>query len=466
MFDQKVIDSFSQLMRGKILTANDSDYDSARKIWNAMIDCRPGLIAQCKGTADIVNAVKFACDNNALVSIRGGGHGVAGKAVCDDGLMIDLSQMKAVRVDPVAKTALVQAGARLRDLDHESQVFGLATTSGLVSETGLAGLTLGGGFGYLARKYGLTLDNLVSADVITADGKLLRASENENPDLFWAIRGGGGNFGIVSSFEFQLHEVGPEVYVAQVFYPMSDAGNVLKSYREIMADAPDEFACYAMIANVPPVEPFPQEYHGKTTIAMIACYTGAMDRGEALMKPLTELGSPILQVVGPMPYTALQQTFDAGAPSGGRYYWKAHYANQISDDAIEKIIRHSDPLPGPYSLVGIEPLGGAISRVDPDATAFANRDAMFGIGYWAGWIDPSDDDRSIEWTRDFYNAMSPHSINGVYSNYLDQDDGERIKDSYGSHYDRLQKIKAKYDPDNFFRQNQNIKPKSKVGATA
>jgi len=347
----------------------------------------------------------------------------------------------------------VSAGATMADMDIETQKFNLATTGGIVSETGVAGLTLGGGLGYLARKHGLTLDNLLSAEIITADGNILEASEKENDDLFWAIRGGGGNFGIVRSFEYQLHDVGPKVLTAQVFYPIQMAEKVLKTYRDLMSDAPDELSCYVIAANIPPEEPFPSEYHGKTAIAIVACYLGDTETGMPLVTPLTELGEPIFQAVAPMPYTTLQQSFDAGVPKGQRYYWKSNYFDEISDDAIEVFIKYTRQLPGPLSLVGFEPMGGAIGRKDSSQTAFPYRDSAYSLGIWAGWTEVSDDDRNISWTREFYREMAPHSNGGVYTNYLDSDDGDRIKAAFAEHYERLEKIKAKYDPDNFFKLN-------------
>ncbi len=457
--NKSVISEFAAALHGRLVTPEDSDYDSARSVWNGMIDRRPRMIAQCADTADVVASVKFAREYDLPMSVRGGGHGVAGKAVCDEGVLIDLSPMRAVKVDPKARIARAEPGATLADLDRETQAHGLATTGGLVSETGIAGLTLGGGIGYLARRFGLTLDNLVAADVVTADGRQVRASEKENADLFWGLRGGGGNFGIVTAFEYRLHEVGPNVMVAQVFYPFDHAERVLNHYRDLMAKAPDELACYALVAHVPPAEPFPEEFHGRTSIALVACHTGNAGEAQKLLNPLKELGKPILAMVGEMPYAQLQQSFDAGMPHGARYYWKAHYLDELSDDAIKRFISLSEPLPGELSLVGFEPLGGAISRVDPSATAFAHRDAKFALGIWAGWTDPADDEKIKSWTRDFHKAFVPYSTGGVYVNYLDQDDDERVNAAFGDSYARLRDIKAKWDPENFFCLNQNIRPR-------
>ncbi len=458
MSDKATLEQLKEKLRGRVVASDDPDYDDIRSVWNGMIDRRPSMIARCTGVADVTLAVKIAREHNRTITVRGGGHGVAGKAVSDDTLMIDLSLMNSVHVNPMKKTARVGAGAKLGDLDHESQAFGLATTGGVVSTTGVAGLTLGGGVGFLCRRFGLTIDNLLSADVVTADGELLHASEEDNPDLFWALRGGGGNFGIVTSFEFRLHEVGPEVVTAQIFYPYENAREVLHSYLEFMADAPDELLCYAFAANVPPAPPFPEHLHRKTCIALVACYSGSTDKGLSLLEPLRKIGQPILDLISPVPYTSLQQTFDTGMPKGARYYWKAHFIKELTDEAIETVIKLSDPLPGPYSMIGIEPLGGAVSRVDSNATAFAHRDASFSFGMWSGWVDPADDDKSVAWTRKYHEAMRPFASGGAYLNYLDHDDGSMVAATHGANYARLQKIKAKYDPDNFFSMNQNITP--------
>ncbi len=458
LFDTSKVNELNKTFNGQLIQPGDSSYDESRKVWNAMVDRCPAIIAQCKNADDIINAVNFARENELVVAVKGGGHSVAGRSVCEGGLMIDLSGMRDVKVDPQKKIAHVSGGATLADLDAATQEHGLATTGGLVSETGVAGLTLGGGIGYLARKFGLTVDNLLAVDVITADGKLIHASDEENPDLFWAVRGGGGNFGIVSSFQFQLHEVGPDVLTAQIFYPLDRAVDVFHAYRDLMANAPDELACYALVVNVPPVEPFPEEYHSKPAALLLACYSGDHEQGLKLLKPLQELGNPILNVVTPIPYAKLQQSFDAGNPAGGRYYWKGDYLSEISDDAIDTLVSFLDNIPGAFSMVGIEPMGGAISRVDPSATAFAHRDVNFSLGIWAGWTDPSDDEKIIAWTRRFHEAMKPYATGGVYTNYLDDDDDNRVKRAYGDNHDRLRKVKTKYDPDNFFRQNHNISP--------
>ncbi|MFB6253396.1 MAG: FAD-binding oxidoreductase, partial [Halobacteriaceae archaeon] len=397
--DQENVETFHNQIHGEVLHPGDKGYDEARTVWNGMIDKYPSIIAQCTGTADVITAVNFARDNEIPLSVKGGGHNVAGKAVCDEGVMIDLSKMDNVRVDPNTQTARVGPGATWADFDHEAQMFGLATTGGLDSRTGVAGLALGGGIGYLARTYGLSTDNLIAADVVTADGELVHASEDTNPDLFWGLRGGGGNFGIVTSFKFDLHEVGPEVMSAQAYYPHEDATEVLEFYREFMADAPKEVACYALLVHVPPEPPFPEEAHGDVTIGLVACYSGSIEDGKRELEPLSQFGDPILEVSQPMPYTVLQQNFDDGAPAGERYYFRAHYLNELSDETIETIITNTDPLPGPFTIVGIEPMGGAINEVDATATAYPHRDTSYSFGIWTGWSDPEADEEMIAWTK-------------------------------------------------------------------
>ena len=460
MPNQAKIQVFSQTLNQSLILPNDSEYDNARSVWNGMIDKRPAMIAMCINVDDIINCVNFARANNLLVSIKGGGHSVAGKAVCNDGLMINLSQMKNIKVNETNKTVKVESGATIGDLDKETQKFGLATPVGIVSKTGIAGLTLGGGIGYLGRKHGLTLDNLISVELVTANGDVINASENENSDLFWALRGGGGNFGVVTSFEFKLYEVGPDVMVAQVFYPIKDAKEVLQFYREFTKNASDELAAYALVVRVPPVATFPEELQGKTAIAIVACHSGNLEDGKTELEPLQDFGIPFLRAIMPMPFLALQTNFDPGVPNGMRYYWKAHYMNNLKDEAIDVFVNHTQHLPGPLSIVGFEPFGGAINRVKTEDTAFSERDASYVLGIWSGWIDPNNDEKIINWSRELHQKMTPYSSGGVYSNYLDHDDANQINSSFGTNYKRLQEIKRKYDPNNFFRINHNITPLS------
>jgi len=458
MLDRAAIEQFRQSLNGQLVLPENADYDEVRSIWNGMIDRRPRLIARCVDADDVVEAVNFARDQKLDVSVRCGGHSVAGKSVCDDGLMIDLSPMNTVTVDSETGTARVEGGAKLGDVDAATQELGLATTAGIVSDTGVGGLTLGGGLGFLARRFGLTIDNLLAADVVTAAGEQIRASTTENPDLFWALRGGGGNFGIVTAFEFRLHEVGPEVLVGQAFYSLDHTAEVLRLYREMMSNAPDELAAYALALTVPPVEPFPEEHQGKPAIAIIACYSGDIEEGKQVLAPFEAFGDPILRFVQPMPYTALQQSFNEGTPKGQRYYWKSHFHRELSDEAIETFAAYVTSLPGPFSIVGFEPMGGAINRVDATETAFPHRDAEFALGIWSGWTDPADDDAAIIWSRKLHQAMAPFSTGGVYSNYMDGDEDERMSAAFADNLERLKRVKAKYDPDNFFRANQNIVP--------
>lgn len=459
MLDTPSINEASKSFRGQLLTPEDPDYETARRVWNGMVDQRPALIARCEGTADVIAALDLARSQDLTVTVRGGGHGVAGKAVRDGALMIDLSAMKSVQVDQEAKTARVGAGATWGEVDHETQAFGLAVTGGVDSRTGVAGLTLGGGIGYLGRSMGLTIDQLIGAEVVLADGRTVYASESQHSDLFWALRGGGGNFGVVTAFEFRLGEVGPDVLNAQIFYPMDQAQQALTFYRDFMAGASNAVGCFALFINTPPIDPFPESQHGKTCLALVACHAGSLEEGERELAPLGDFGSPMLSVITPIPYATLQSSFDAGAPDGGRYYWKAQYLDELTDEAITTLVEGVDPLPGGYSNVFLEPLGGAIAEVDPEATAFPHRGVKFGLGISSGWESPADDEGAIEWTRALHERMRPHAVSGVYSNYLDSDDNDRVESTYGPNLRRLQEIKATYDPDNLLSQaNQAVVP--------
>jgi FAD/FMN-containing dehydrogenase len=438
-----------------VLTADDPGYDAARAVWNGMIDRHPALIARCTGTADVMAAVRFARAEGLPLSVKAGGHSIAGKAVRDGALLIDLSLMSQIHVDPGARIARAGGGARWGDFDHEAQAFGLACTGGVVSTTGVAGLTLGGGIGYLTRTHGLACDNLMAADVVTADGGLVRASETENADLLWGLRGGGGNFGIVTSLEFQLHPLGPIVAAAIVFHPIDAARDVLTHYRNFTASAPDEVACYAMIVNAP--EDLPAEHQGRPVLALIACYSGDVEKGKSLLAPLAGFGKPISALVDGLPYSVLQTSFDAGNPAGERYYWKTQHLSGLDDGLLDAVVRFGTDLHGTLSIIGIEPLGGAQGRVDPGATAFAHRHTPFSLGIWCGWSDPDDDAANIDWTRRFFDAVKPYGA-GVYVNYLGEDEGDRIDEAYGDNLARLVALKRKWDPENVFCANQNIVP--------
>lgn len=444
------LEPLREQVRGSVLEPGDPGYDDARGIWNGMIDRRPDGIVRCTGVADVLTTVDFARAEGGTLAVRGGGHSIPGRSLTDEGLVLDLSPMRGVRVDPASRTAFVQPGARWGDFDHEAQAFGLATTGGVDSRTGVAGLTLGGGIGWLARSCGLSADNLLAADVVTADGELVRADRDENPNLLWGLRGGGGGLGVVTSFEFQLHEVGPEVLVAQAYHPFDDAADLFRFYRDYMADAPDEVGCYAFVLHVPPAAPFPEEWWGRTAAALVACHAGEAGRGRRELAPIEEFGDPILAFVDAMPYAALQQSFDAGYPDGERYYGKSAFIEGLTDDLIESLVSVADPLAGPMTAVFVESMGGAVGRVDPEATAFPHRDAPFNLSVTCGWSDPAKDDEIVSWAREFYRAIQPHSTGGVYTNYLDVDDDDRIEDAYGKNFQRLVRLKEEWDPEGLF----------------
>jgi FAD/FMN-containing dehydrogenase len=457
---EAAVKEFESGLRGELLRPSDDGYDSARAIWNGMIDKRPALIARATGVADVIDAVKFARTNNLLVSVRGGGHNVAGHAVCDGGLMIDLSTLKDIHVDPKARTARAQPGATLGDLDRETQAFGLAVPAGIVSTTGIAGLTLGGGIGWLSRKHGLTLDNLLSVDIVTADGQFQRASEDENAELFWGVRGGGGNFGVVTSFEYRLHPVGPIVVAGLVLHPMEKAGGFLRFVRDYAAVAPDELAVIPLLRRAPSTPFLPKSVHGAPVVGAAVLYAGPVKDGQRIVRPLKEFGSPLVDLIDPKPFTTHQATFDAGAPRGNHYYVKSEYLSGFSDDAIDTIAAYGASVTSPFTIVAFQHLGGAVSRVDEDATAFNHRDAAFALAIQASWTNPAESEKHIRWTREFWTAMRPFSLGGTYVNFVSADEGEdRVKELYGAaKYERLVALKNKYDPTNLFRLNQNIRP--------
>ncbi len=446
---------------GEILLPGGDAYEGARRIWNGMIDKRPAIIARCAGRWDVVHAVNFARDNGLLLAIRGGGHNIAGSAMCDDGIVIDLSQMRAATVDAGARRVAIEGGALLGDLDAATQAHGLATPVGINSTTGVAGLTLGGGFGWLSRKYGLTIDNLESAEVVTAAGEVVHASALENPDLFWALRGGGGNFGVVTRFEFRLHPVGPGVLSGLIVYPVSAAKPVLQQYREFIAQAPDDLSVWALLRQAPPLPFLPEEVHGKGIIALALLYAGDPKRGELLIEPLRRFDTPVGEHVGVQPYTAWQQAFDPLLAGGARNYWKSHNLSTIQDGMLDVALDYIDRLPAPMCEIFFGALGGAASRPSPWSAAYAHRDARFVMNVHGRWKDPADDERCIGWARDFFTASAPFASGGVYVNFLTADEGDRVSAAYGSNYRRLAQVKRKYDPDNLFCINQNIKPEDK-----
>jgi FAD/FMN-containing dehydrogenase len=452
------VDALDDRLRGSLLREEDPGYDEARAVWNAMIDRRPALIARCTGTADVMAAVNFARERDLRLSVHGGGHNVAGDAVCDGGLMIDLSPMNDVRVDPAAQTTRVGGGATWGAVDHETQAFGLATTGGIVSTTGVAGLTLGGGLGYLARKHGLAHDNLRSMDVVTADGERVRASEDENPDLFWGMRGGGGNLGIATSFEFDLHEVGPEILNVRLLYPYEAVPDMLRFYRDFMADAPNEVQLYAALLKGSPEYGVPEPLHGKTLFAFRGLYAGDISEGKDVFEPLREFGDPLADLTEPIPYTVHQKQADDLYRAGHRNYWKANVYTDLSDELIEAVVEYIDPIPSPYTTAFFEWMEGTIAEPRPDATAFPHRDKAFSFTVAPKWTDPARDDEMIEWARSFHRALEPYAADGAYVNYLDQDETDRVSAAYGDRYERLRALKEEWDPDNLFRMNQNVEP--------
>ena len=448
---------FGERFRGELLRRGDEGYDEARTVWNAMIDREPGFIARPTGTADVVAAVNFARENDVLVAVKGGGHNIAGNAVCEGGLMIDLSEMDDVRVDPTDRTVRVGPGATLGDVDHETQLFGLATSGGVVSTTGVAGLTLGGGFGWLSRKYGLAVDNLLSVDVVTADGEVVTASEGEHADLFWGLRGGGGNFGIVTSFEFELHEVGPEVLFGPTVYRYEDAPDVLRHYREFTRDTPRECCVWVDSFTAPPLPFIPEQFHGTTVLSAMQFYAGDRKEGEDVLRPLREYGDPIADAVGPTPYTAAQSMLDDLYAEGERNYWKAHNFTELTDETLDTIVEYGERLPTPQSDILVHQVGGAINDVASDATAYPHRDTNVIVTIGARWEDPTKDDECIAWVRECHDSLAEDATGGTYVN-LEGDREGRERNAYGENYDRLVELKNEYDPTNLFRMNQNVKP--------
>lgn len=445
---------------GELVVPTSPEYDSARRVWNGAIDRLPACIARCTGAADVVAAVRFARERNLVVAVRGGGHGVAGHAVCDGGLVIDLSPMKGIRVDPQAGTARAQSGVLWGELDRETQLHGLATVGGIVTHTGIAGLTLGGGIGWLMRKYGATVDNLLSVDLVDAEGELTTASEGINPDLFWGVRGGGGNFGIVTSFEYRLHAVGPTVLAGPIFHPYEDASKVLRFYREFAADAPDELTTIFELTVAQPLPFLPAEVHGKPIVMIGACYAGAPRAGNDVVRPLKEFGRPIADLLEPKPYLALQSMFDPFVPHGLHRYWRAVELPPLTDDAIDTLVEQASAVTSPRSYCIVFQLGGALSRVGAEDTAYGQRDAAHNVNVNAVWAeDDPEPERHIAWARDYFRALQPHASGSVYLNFLADEGQDRVRAAYGErNYERLARLKRAYDPTNFFRLNQNIQP--------
>jgi len=447
---------------GVLITPDHPDFDDARAVWNGKVDRRPRLIARCSGTADVAAAVRFAHERDLEIAVRGGGHNVAGTAMCDDGFVIDLSSMRAVSVDLVDRTAVVEGGALWGDVDHATQAHGLATTGGIVGHTGVGGLSLGGGIGWLMRKHGLTVDNLVEAEVVNADGDIVRASAHDHPDLFWALRGGGGNFGVVTSFRFALHPVGPTVTAGPVFWAADDTAEVLRFYRDFVADAPDELGTVIRLGTVPPLPVVDDELHFRPAIAVASCYAGPVDAGERAVRALRQYGAPLVDLVGPTLYLDHQSGLDDTVPHGWQYYWKATNLTGLSDAVIDVVAEHAYRATSPRSYTAMFHMGGAVARVPQDATAYPGRNVDHNIIIDAAWLPEQDDTvgaAETAWAREFLDALEPHRA-GVYVNFLDADDDHlRVREAYGdANYRRLADVKASYDPDNVFRNNKNIHP--------
>ena len=448
---EEALQAFKASQRGEVLQPGDAGYDVARRVHNAMIDKHPALIARCIGVADVIAAVNFARANNLLVAVRGGGHNVAGNAVCDEGIVIDLSGMRSIRVDPARRTVRAEPGVTYREFDRETQLFGLATPGGTISATGIAGLTLGGGFGWLSRQHGLACDNLLSVDMVLADGRFVTASAEEHADLFWGVRGGGGNFGVVTSFEYRLHPVGM-LLGGLLVHPLPRAREALRFYRDFIATAPDELSVFAVLLTNP---------DGSRVVAFLVCYNGPLEQGEEVIRPLRQFGPPVADLIQPLPYTAMQTLMDDGMPNGLQNYWKSSFLQEISDEAIDTIVAHFTAAPSPLSLLLIEQFGGAGARVGQDETAFSHRSGHSNLLILARCADPADAARNMAWAREAWSAMQPFSDGGAYSNYVEggAEGAARITAAYRPEtYARLVALKNRYDPTNFFRVNQNIIP--------
>ena len=458
--DQKTLDQFRSGLRGGLVLSGDPDYDEARSVWNAMIDRRPALIARCLGVADVVTCVNFAREHDVLLSIKGGGHNIAGLAVCNGGLMLDMSLMRGVWVDRAARIAHAQAGCLLGDVDRETQLHGLAAVLGFVSNTGIAGLTLGGGFGYLTRRYGWTCDNVVSMDVVTADGRLVRASEKEDRDLFWGLRGGGGNFGVATNFEYKLYPLGPEVMAGAIAWPGEKARDVLAMYRTLAEEAPPELTWVAVLRKAPPAPWLSKDIHGKSIIALFVCHTGPIEEGEKLVAPIKAFGSPVGDVVQRRSYVSQQALLDATQPKGRRYYWKSEYLPSLEPEMLTNAIEHAERIVSPHSAIVLFALDGALNRLPEDHCPAGNRETASVLNITGSWERAEDDQANIEWARAAWQDMRRFSTGGTYINFLTEDEGdERTHAAYGKNYERLIELKTKWDQTNLFRTNKNIAPR-------
>jgi len=452
------MDKLKDQVTGQVVLPGDPRYDEVRKIWNAMINRRPAVIVQCTTSDDVPRAIQWARQNGLEISVRGAGHNIAGNAVCEGGMMIDLSSMKAVRVDAPKKRAYVEPGATLADFDKAVQAHALATPVGINSTTGIAGLTLGGGFGWLTRKYGMTVDNLTSVEMVTADGKRVRASERENGDLFWAVRGGGGNFGVVTQFEFALHPVGPQVLAGLIVFPLDQAKQVLRRYREFAASAPEEVSVWAVLRQAPPLPFLPKDVHGKEIVVLAVCHCGDIAAGEKLIAPLRSFGKAHGEHIGAQPYVQWQKAFDPLLTPGARNYWKSHNFRELRDEPLDTIVESARALPSPQCEIFIAHIAGAANRVPADAMAYGHRDARFVMNVHGRWDDAMQDAACIGWARAFFDATAPHASGGAYVNFMTEDESGRVSAAYGANYARLAGIKRRHDPENVFHLNQNIKP--------
>jgi FAD/FMN-containing dehydrogenase len=458
MLNDEVIAKFKTSFRGEIIQPGDEHYEQARKLYNAMIDKRPLLIARCRDVADIISAIRFGRQNNLLTAIRGGGHSGPGLGSCDDGLMIDLSLMKGVRVDPESRTIRAEGGCTQGDVDHAGHAFGLAVPAGVIATTGIGGLTLGGGHGYLSRNYGLTVDNLIEADVVLADGSFVTASASENDDLFWALRGGGGNFGVVTSFKYKAHPVST-VFAGPIFWELKDAPRIMKWYREFLPQAPNDLYLFLGLQTIPSTDPFPRDIWAKRICVLVICYAGPLEKGEEAVRPIRkELPPPILDWMGKMPFPALQSLFDPLFPKGLQWYWKGDFVKELPDKAIEVYVEYTDKAPSELSLMHLYPVDGDVHNIKPNETAWNRRDAIWSMIICGVHRDPAKADTIKTWAREYWQALRPYNMQGVYVNFMMEETKDRIKATYGDNYDRLVSIKKKYDPTNFFRVNQNIKP--------
>jgi FAD/FMN-containing dehydrogenase len=457
VLNDQTIATFKGALRGELLKPADAGYDAARKLYNGMHDRKPALIARCIDVADVIAAVKFAAAEKLLVSVKGGGHNAAGLGMCDGGLAIDLSPLRYVHVDPIKKTVRVGGGTTWGEVDHATHAFGLAVPSGIISSTGVGGLTLGGGVGHLSRGAGLTIDNLLSADVVLADGRFVTADAKTNSDLFWALRGGGGNFGVVTSFLFKAHPVHTD-YAGPMFYPVADAPEVMRWYRSFLAKAPKELTGFFAFLIVPPGPPFPEHLHNKAMCGIVWCYSGPLKKAEKIFRPIRKFKTPALDMVGPIPHPAVQSMFDALYQPGLEWYWKAHYIKELSDEAIAAHVKHGSMLPTWQSTMHLYPIDGVASKVKPNATAWFHRDARWAMVIVAVDSGSANREKNMAWARNYWTAIQPFATGGAYINFMMDEGQDPIRATYGKNFERLTKIKKKYDPTNLFRVNQNIKP--------